>query len=375
MEVASLKLALKRLSQSDLSLFQQHYRFAGTHQKGINLNKSVLINRFYPDLEPAVQYNLSLYLYGPGTQYEEYIESRKVLLQEKNWRLDGAYLIPGQSPANPEARFAGLQAGDLMLMGFIGEDRPGMLVGVVVSQADPVDAALHRELSVWLGGPSMTAMSFADLEGCVQRAAVPADHPARLSLLDADREMEETVRRGTVSPAPARRGRPSYSLNPEALKAARKAAEKIGQLGEKLVNILLESQVKSGNLRSHEWASRVNAVAPYDFEVDETTLQHRVLDVKSTSGEFGRSIYLSQAELQVAAQQATPYDLYRVYDVTANTYRLRIARDIGDWARTVLAGLNGLPNGTTADSVSVDLRVVQGLAFGPEQVLRRSPNV
>ena len=46
-----LKLALKRLSRSDLTFFEWQFRHVNAgNQKSINLNKIILIDKFYPSL-------------------------------------------------------------------------------------------------------------------------------------------------------------------------------------------------------------------------------------------------------------------------------------------------------------------------------------
>ena len=56
--------------------------------------------------------------------------------------------------------------------------------------------------------------------------------------------------------------------------------------------------------------------------------------------------------MEMAADQSR-YDLYRVYEMSEAGAQLRIAEDMSDFAAKVLASFRELPDGVTADSVSV----------------------
>src|SRR5579859_7499939 len=90
------RLALKKLTASDLTLFEWHFqnRNAG-NQKAINLNADVFVDRLFPGL-PEVSRDfggrlpIDLFLYGPGMASELNLQRKIIKLGEyKNWRLDG----------------------------------------------------------------------------------------------------------------------------------------------------------------------------------------------------------------------------------------------------------------------------------------------
>ena len=62
------------------------------------------------------------------------------------------------------------------------------------------------------------------------------------------------------------------------------------------------------------------------------------------------------------------YDLYRVYAINGDGGRLRIAEDIRGFAKTVAAGVGGLPAKVRPDSFSVD---PAALTWGPEISIKR----
>jgi hypothetical protein len=89
------KLAIKRLTASDLTLFEWHFRnqALGGNQKAINLNADVFIDKLYPGLPEIAaktggKIPLDLFIYGPGLE-PEYNLQRKIVKfgTYKNWRL------------------------------------------------------------------------------------------------------------------------------------------------------------------------------------------------------------------------------------------------------------------------------------------------
>lgn len=127
-----MKIALKLLTASDLSLFKVHLRLS--KQKAINLNSGIFIDQFYPALQntfEAVPVELSIY--GPAAK-PAHILTRKTLRSpgSKNWRLDGEFIHDIEE--DPD-RFRHLQAGDYALITFSGDERPTAIQLILISQA------------------------------------------------------------------------------------------------------------------------------------------------------------------------------------------------------------------------------------------------
>ena len=55
-----------------------------------------------------------------------------------------------------------------------------------------------------------------------------------------------------------------------------------------------------------------------------------------------------------AVDDDAPYDIFRLYQVTEESARLRIARDIGSRLRPVLDALKNVPHGASVDSLSFE---------------------
>ena len=123
---------------------------------------------------------------------------------------------------------------------------------------------------------------------------------------------------------------------------------------------------EGGGWATVEWSSKENAISPFDFRAINSDGAEVLIDAKSTSGEFGRVVHMSFAELTAAAK-ANRYDLWRVYAINDDGACLKIAESIGAKAQAILDGLH-LPKEVTVDGVSID---PIALSWGPEIVIER----
>ena len=154
----SEKLALKRLTASDLTFFEWHFknRNAG-NQKAINLNADVFAGRLYPAVEAVARQSqnklgVDLWIGGPGAASPHNYQ-RKIIkgAAYKNWRLDGEVVY---NPETDPERFNGLRPGDLALLGFDGDLVPNTMHLVLVAKSAPEDSELFTRLDETAGGPA-----------------------------------------------------------------------------------------------------------------------------------------------------------------------------------------------------------------------------
>jgi hypothetical protein len=359
------RIAVKRLTESDLTIFTAYYRRPDVHskQKAVNLNAEVFVDEFFPQLQQTrrQKFQVALYVYGPGN-HGELEEPRLVVKQQKNWRLDGKLI---DNPEDARNRFDQLRPDDVVVMEFIGgPDGPEEVRAVFLARANALDGALAEECSAFLGtGRSMASCAEADLRAMVSRALVSDDHPVHQILLEAD--LEDAALGGAGGQAGLRRRGSRRNRSPEALQQAKIAAEETGHRGELLVDRYLDAAVAAGEIRASTWVAATDATAPYDFEI-ETSQGVRRIDVKSTAYDFASPLHVSFAELECMARSAEPYDIYRVYAMTETKGELRIAAAVGAFAGSILSALSALPQGVTVDSVSVRPGL---LRFGPPVAL------
>ena len=384
------KITVKRLSASDLTLFDSHFQNTpGTKQKAFNLDRVVLVDTLYPSLPgiaAAGQIPVSLSVHGPGL-YGPAQLMRKVLKQQKNWRLDGETI---HDPAGENGRFDALQKGDFAILEFVGDAQPTAAQVYLVAAAVPEDAGLHSRFADAYGAQlsprqGMLVPEPEHLAQVIANAGLPPGHPV-LALLDAD-SLEDAVQGGLSGLQTLKRRRGTWGVSKEEFAESRRKAERIGRLGEELLNEYFGAQRAEQAIRDFAWVADQNPIAPYDFtvqrpsepshsvagpqpdggvresQVREGQLRYalapatdeftRYVDAKSTSGSFDNPIHISTAELHEMARCGENYDIYRLYEVREGFARLRIAIGVGDFAQGVVAAFSGLPPGVTVDGVSV----------------------
>jgi hypothetical protein len=348
------KLALKRLTASDLTFFEWHYknRNAG-NQKAINLNADVITGRLYPALNTIAKEHenrlaVDLWIAGPAAAEPVNLQ-RKIIkgTTYKNWRLDGEMVY---NPEDAPERFNVLEAGDVALFEFVGELIPNRLTLLLVSKENASEQSLFHELNGLLGQQSMIALDDSDLGELCHRLAVPQSHPVWLMVSDED--LTEAAL--GQAPAVARiQKQPQFSrLSRAELQRLRQAAAELGRLGEELVDLHLSERLAADEIANYEWSSDINAISPYDFRIERSDLSEK-LEIKTTAGDFSREFYISLNELREMAYGEEPYYIGRVYQASPVGAKLRYSKPLREYGRSILAAFSSLPSGVTANAVTI----------------------
>lgn len=349
------KLALKRLTASDLTLFEWQFRNRNAgNQKAVNLNRNVFIDILYPALPEAAEEHdgrlpLDVTIFGPGGKAGLNLQ-RKIIKfgTYKNWRLNGEFIYNPQS--DPE-RFNQLRPDDFALFEFSGGVVPASAKIFLISAHHTEDVSLHHALDQLLGEDKMMSLTQDQLKQLVNAANISQEHPLRL--LAIDEILEDAAQGGITSLERLWTGVARQKLSHEALQRARRNAEDVGRIGEEFVNAHFNRILQAGGIEEYEWSSVDNAVAPYDFKVKEKGA-NVLLDVKATMGEFKRNIHISMNELRQMANGAERYDLWRVYEISGSEAKVRVAKEMRTFGKTALEALKQLPQGVTPDGFSVD---------------------
>lgn len=364
------RIAVKKLTASDLTLFESQFRKLNVgNQKSINLNADVFIEKFYPTLPGLVPtlgdvITVSLTILGPAGA-GPYTLARAVTKREayKNWRLNGEFV---RDPDDEPGRFDTMAAGDLAVFEFAGDPSPQKVTMLLLSAGAPGDAPLHATLSSMVPGSRRTMIQLSRSQLATAAAGTAAGHP--VWAIAADPEFEEALEDaalGGTKGATKLATKAARTVSAATLAAAKTAAEKNGRDGEALAWIYLKALQSAGEAADIEWASDKNAVSSFDFSAVFGG-EKRLIDAKSTSGDFGRPIHMSLAELSVAAD-SDHYDLWRLYDLDEDGALLKIARDIAPTAKAILAGI-ALPTGISVDGVSIDPAI---LSWDDEVIIDR----
>ena len=367
--------AAKRLTRSDLTLFEAQYRTinAGA-QKSINLNRRVFVDLIFPGAAAraagkAAKFPVVLRIFGPNGIVTPHQVTRKVIAaggSQKNWRLNGEFIRDPDDGSHP-GRYNDLRESDLAVMGFDGEEVPTSIDMVVISQAAPADASIASELARILGTKAMAMLSSRNLEALV--AVAPTGHPlAELVDPEGDEVLEEAALGSVVAIRTLRR-RSVRRQSAEDLIAARLRASAIGRNGEVLVAGHLRRLVSENKIEDFVWESEINAVNPWDITIRLNGGELRRLEVKSTSGPHGRGFHISQAELEVAVETGAPRtEIWRVCDLDDEGGNLRRSTNFRALARSIcdqlaIFGAGIVPDGWTIDPALLEWSESKALTF------------
>ena len=365
----NVKLALKRLTRSDLTFLEPKFRTLNAgNQKSINLNADVLVNELFPAIAAAAdalenEIPIKLAVFGPDGA-SEYKLARKIVkgAAYKNWRLNGEFV---RDPDDQPGRFDVLEPDDLALIAFEGEAAPSSVRLIFLAKASPADRQLHAALSPLVASRSMIRLEPATLSAAIGSAV---SHPAA-SVLRPDsvtQDLEDAALGDPDAVERVSKRAVAWGLTPAELAKARSRAEQIGRDGEAAIDRLLAEETALGTIKNPEWVSRTNAVNPYDFRLERSG-QPVLVEVKTTTGRFDRRFHISMSELRAAALSAGPYVIYRICELAADGAVLRRSEDIRGYAGDLLARLGSLPAAVTVDSLSMN---PSALKWGPAENLK-----
>lgn len=363
----STKIAIKLLSNSDLSFFKAHLqlfkqRGLNSKQKGINLNSEVFIERFYPGLQGSnSKVGFPLVLIGPGGKSPLTLQ-RKALRSpgSKNWRLNGEFI---HDPEDEPGRYNSLAIDDFAVFAFAGNVEPESVTLALISAAE--DAKLHAailERIEFTGKHTMREVSealIAQLRAGTLGAYTDGEHPLD-TLISPDTIEDALFGSGAPAPTEARRSGRLAPLSPEALRRQLLAAEETGQRGEELFGAWLSASGHEDE--DFTWISETHARSAYDFEVHAARwiegTPRVFVDVKTTRGPFERQIHMSIAEMRLAAE-TEHYRIARLYKIDGETPKLRLLTGVQAVAARILKSLEALPEGVTVDSLQLDPRMFE----------------
>ena len=353
-------IAIKRLTASDCKLFDAVFKTIGAgNQKSINLNADVLIDRLFPSLSSPgttteIEIALPMVVYGPAGEGAHTV-TRKIIKNPtyKNWRLNGE-TIPG--PSGDASRYDNVKPGDLAVMIFKGETAPVGMDLILVSQADLSDTGLHGALSALFGNKSMIAATPAQIATAASAAAVPEGYPILIAAADPEMEaaLEDAAQGGFEGTGKLLSNKGSRKISKAELTKAKVKAELIGQDGEGLLNGYLAALRAGGHLVDYKWTASENAIAPFDFDITDSSGQRTLIDAKATNGPFDNAIHLSLAEV-IEAAGPIPYRIYRLFELDGDGGKLRKSDDITTLAQKLkLIHETHMPFGIRVDGFSVN---------------------
>lgn len=368
----SRKFAIKRLAEPDLAFFGSLSGNSSRANKVLKLNTRFFAKRFYPYLQTHPETKKGWFLanlsgFGPGLSGKVSITCKLERAADgNNWFLSGD-IFDHTEPA----RYARLQPGDLAFFEFHGKLYPTELSIFCISQSLAEDASVYQQLSQYLGNRDIMEISSKQLAEAIDAAKIADAHPINELTLEA--ALVDAALGGLWGQQKLRKRRSGNRLSKEQLQKAREKADDIGQQGEEWVNVYLTRLQAEGGIATFEWSSALNAVSPYDFRVTLNNGETVNIDAKSTMGNLESRIHISFSELYEMKTGANRYDIYRVFNIGEESAQLCIAEDVRAFATDVLAVLETMPQGVTADSVSVALSPAPaGLKFNAPVLIEQA---
>lgn len=362
------KFAIRRIQLSETTFFQplleqvqRNARAAGmkkgSAQKAINLDRRVFVDSFYPAL-PDREFDVNLTVSGP--------DDNRVLAtvrpiskprareesDSKNWRLHGSTI---RNPLADPYRYDGIQPGDFLLMEFVddADGNPGAVTMQILTRSFARANGLETDLDALFPGRwNMEAVSEGQMAAlCARTRGLPVN-PLALFDIEEEQLLEEAL--SGQEEAVQRVLRRRRNISREELLRTQQTRDLTGQLGERLTALHLQAEQDGGRVGAFVHMAEINAVAPYDFDIDLTAGGPRYVDTKATSGRHELEFHMSGAELAFAAASDRPYEIYRVSQARNSEGELRVSSDMRELAQALVAVLGGLPEGVRSDSVSIN---------------------
>ena len=98
-------------------------------------------------------------------------------------------------------------------------------------------------------------------------------------------------------------------------KKDKELAIKSGKIGEELIDKYLHERKSNSLIDDYKWVAKKIPSADHDFEVTELNGQIKMIEVKSTIGDFEKPFYWSKNERSLFLHDARVYIFKRVYNV------------------------------------------------------------
>jgi hypothetical protein len=366
------RIALKRLSASDLTFFASIFHKPGqrSKQKAINLNSDVFVDLFFPSLKGHFeQLHFSLEVNGPSARASQSL-SRKAVRSEgaKNWRLNGELI---HDPADHPGCYDNLAEGDYAILAFEGTDKPEAATLLLIAAAE--DAALHDAINRHVTLSERQSMVALTAGVIAEIRADTHDHYEGVHPLEGFLESgsileavvgssEEQVRVGTSN------GR-GPKVSPGAIRRRSEEAARVGQRGEELFAEWLSAEGHPED--DIAWVSQEYARAAFDFVLRranwEPTAGPLLIDVKTTCASLDGPFHLSAAEALFAAAHPN-YRIARIALREDEFGALLILDGLSELCTTLLKPmLSGLHDGVRIDSFELAPNLLRVIHASPSR--------
>jgi hypothetical protein len=248
-----IRTAIKKLTQSDLSLFKIHLKLS--KQKAINLNSNIFVDCYFPSLSNSFDnIHLPLSIIGPGER-QQHTLSRKILRSQgsKNWRLNGEFI---HNPEEDSTRYNSLCPDDYAVLMFEGAERPTAITMILVGRNENLQ--LHNLISdeiPFIGKNTMVDISpqkLTEIFESTESSDASINALNCIDLLNND-TVEDVLYGKKQFELEQRKTRNFPVLTPEQLQRQIQSAQDTGRFGEEIFRSwLLENDQAEENFK---WTS------------------------------------------------------------------------------------------------------------------------
>lgn len=253
-------------------------------------------------------------------------------------------------------------------MEFTGDKKPTEVRLYLVAKNLAQDTQLFDKLNELISPPSksnsMAVLASEDLHKIIKSISIPDEHPVFSFISQPSLEDPVTIETNEIHKLDSV---PRIEeTTPEQHAKLKASSEKNGRMGEEFVNAYFHLLKEQGELEDYQWTASFRPLSPYDFRVKREGTW-KLIEVKTTGDLcLKNKICISTPELRKLANEKREYDIYRVYDLTEETAKLRIAENPKEFAIAILDKLKLLPDGVDCDSVSINPKL---LNLNKEEIL------
>jgi hypothetical protein len=350
-----IRTAIKKLTQSDLSLFKIHLKLS--KQKAINLNSNIFIELYFPSLSNSFDnIHLPLTIIGPGDR-EQHTLSRKILRSQgsKNWRLNGEFI---HNPEEDSVRYNSLCPDDYAVLMFEGTERPTAITMILVSRSENLD--LHALISTeiqFIGKNTMVDISPQKLIDIFENRTFSNAITNALDCINSfnNDTIEDVLYGKKRFELVEQRSTHSFPrLTHEQLQRQMQVAQETGRFGEEIFRTWL---LDNGQIEEKfKWTLNESARSPYDYEILSPfwlpQTEKIYLDVKTTRSNFDQPFHMSYSEIKFASL-CDNYRIARIFNLDLISKKICILNGISELANQLLDTFSALPKEVGVDSISL----------------------
>lgn len=339
---------IKKLTKSDLTIIDRFWR-SNLRQEAIVLGKRYIevLGDEYLKMNRLVPIPMQMIFFGPEGKSAIVKSGASIGRMTHDWRIQSCSL---KYPKEDTERFSILTPDDLFVFSLEINDDERIGRGLFISRASQKDLSLYNSLLSY-GNKVVETKTINTL---LQENTIETGHPI-YSVINQTNDMEfdeitpfefesqvtETEFTDSLEAGSLGATGKIRKISKDELSARLDEANRIGTGGENIFNTWLDNKptINNKRVKKHIWKAETYATAPYDFEVTFDDGTKSLLELKTTSGPFNNTVYLSSAELNIMAEANSNVILVRLFDFNDDP-KICFAFDTKEKAELILSSIS-----------------------------------